>query len=131
MAQELLPGNIRSLTGLRDYFLKLLREGAGVTLNGHHTERLPNTLNVSFWGINGVELLASVPEIAASTGAACHSGAQTTSPVLAAMGLEPERSHGAVRLSLGRWTTKEEVERATQLLIRQATNLRKNNMNCS
>lgn len=125
MAAGEMGQRVSDLTGLRDYFFQLLQERVpGVVLNGHPQERLPNTLNVSFAGVNGAELLARVPEIAASTGSACHHGAQTVSAVLAAMGLGLERGLGAVRLSLGRWTTRAEVEQAVTLLAEQAAALR-------
>jgi cysteine desulfurase len=97
---------------LRDRFWEELREifGHRVTLNGHPTERLPNTLNVNFVGSVGAEILAALPEVAASTGSACHSGSVTLSPVLSAMGVPPEEGMGAVRFSLGRTTTWEELE---------------------
>jgi cysteine desulfurase len=81
-----------------------------VTLNGHPTERLPNTLNVNFVGSAGAEVLATLPGVAASTGSACHAGLVTLSPVLAAMGVPPGEGMGAVRFSLGRATTWEELE---------------------
>jgi cysteine desulfurase len=84
--------------------------GERVILNGHPTQRLPNTLNVSFIGMRGAEILAALPEVAASTGSACHSGSIALSPVLAAMGVEPEIGAGAIRFSLGRMTTSEEVD---------------------
>ncbi|WP_100408136.1 cysteine desulfurase family protein [Bacillus solitudinis] len=103
---------------LRDYFLgKLNEEFPGkVRLNGHPTERLPNTLNVSFKDKIGSEILSEVPELAASTGSACHSGIVTLSPVLKAMGLSPEEGKGTVRFSLGRMTTKVEIEQVVRLL---------------
>ena len=91
----------------------------GVHLNGHPTERLPNTLNVSFSGVDSTVLLAEAPEIAASTGSACHSGHTEPSSVLLAMGLSPELALGAVRFSLGRWTTEAEVDRAAQTVADQ------------
>jgi cysteine desulfurase len=90
--------------------------GDGVALNGHPRERLLNTLNVSFLGQVGAELLAGVPEIAASTGAACREAESGRSSVLDAMGVAPAVSRGAVRLSLGRFTTDAEVDRAADLL---------------
>ena len=81
-----------------------------VRLNGPVVERLPNTLNVSITGVVAHELLAAVPTLAASTGSACHSGQHTPSPVLTAMGADRERALGAVRLSLGRWTTAGDVD---------------------
>jgi cysteine desulfurase len=97
---------------LRDRFWEGLRGilGEEVTLNGHPTERLPNTLNVNFVGRVGAEVLAMLPGIAASTGSACHAGSVTLSPVLAAMGVPPGEGMGAVRFSLGRATTWEEME---------------------
>ena len=107
------------LKGLRDLLLVRLRAGfPGLALNGPESERLPNTLNVSFPGISGGELLARVPEVAASLGSACHAGRECVSPVLAAMGVSPERARGAVRFSLGRPTTRAEVEEAAALLIK-------------
>jgi cysteine desulfurase len=97
---------------LRDRFWEGLREifGDRVTLNGHPSERLPNTLNVNFAGRVGAEILAALPGVAASTGSACHAGSVTLSPVLSAMGVPPEEGMGAVRFSLGRTTTWEELE---------------------
>jgi cysteine desulfurase len=73
---------------------------------------------VNFRSVRGAELLAKVPEIAASTGSACHEGTITLSPVLQAMGVIPELGQGAVRFSLGRWTTREEIDRAVAALER-------------
>jgi cysteine desulfurase len=84
--------------------------GDAVVLNGHVTERLPNTLNVSVRGQQGHELLASLNGIAASTGSACHAGTTSMSPVLMAMGIRPEIGLGAIRFSLGRTTTQDDLE---------------------
>ena len=103
---------------LRDWLWLRLRDrwGERVVLNGHPTERLPNTLNVSFLGRDGREILAAMPEVAASTGSACHSGGTEPSPVLAAMGVPREVGAGAIRLSLGRMTTHEELAMLVQRL---------------
>ena len=103
---------------LRDRFWNGLREmfGEKVTLNGHPAERLPNTLNVNFVGRVGAEVLAKLPGVAASTGSACHAGSVTLSPVLAAMGVPPGEGMGAVRFSLGRTTTWEELEEVLGIL---------------
>jgi cysteine desulfurase len=97
---------------LRDRFWDRLKciFGDKMTLNGHPTERLPNTLNVNFVGRVGAEVLATLPGVAASTGSACHAGSVTLSPVLAAMGVPTAEGMGAVRFSLGRATTWEELE---------------------
>jgi cysteine desulfurase len=103
---------------LRDRFWAALRETFGdrVTLNGHPTERLPNTLSVNFTGRIGAEILGRMPQVAASTGSACHTGSVTLSPVLAAMGVSLEEGMGAIRFSLGRTTTWEELEEVLRLL---------------
>jgi cysteine desulfurase len=97
---------------LRDRFWQLLQDRFGdrVVLNGHATERLPNTLNVSFRGRVGAEILAALDGVAASTGSACHAGSIELSPVLKAMGVDPQAGMGAIRFSLGRSTTQEEIE---------------------
>jgi cysteine desulfurase len=122
LARDSLPQAGDRLRRLRDRLWNRLREGLGerVVLNGHPEHRLPNTLNVNFVGHIGAELLAAVPEIAASTGSACHEGSVCLSPVLAAMGVPPELGKGAVRLSVGRFTTEEEIDRAAEALVRKA-----------
>jgi cysteine desulfurase len=108
------------IRGLRDHFWTLLQEnfGNGVVLNGHPSLRLPNTLNASFVGKAGEEILSQLDGVAASTGAACHSGSVELSPVLKAMGISPKEGMGAIRFSLGRTTTIQELERVIELLIK-------------
>jgi len=103
---------------LRDRFWTALCErfGKSVVLNGHLTERLPNTLNVSFAGRSGADILAALDGVAASTGSACHSGRVKLSPVLAAMGVPPEIGMGAIRFSLGRETTQQEIDTVVERL---------------
>jgi len=109
---------MESIGQLRDLFWELLQAkfGRGVVLNGHPTERLPNTLNVSFVGRIGSEVLNGLDGVAASTGSACHSGSVELSPVLKAMNVPPEVGMGAVRFSLGRTTTREEIEEVVSRL---------------
>ncbi len=109
------------LAQLRDYFHAGLKRlfGDALHLNGHPTERLPNTLNVSFAGRIGGEILEAVDDVAASTGSACHSGERQISPVLKAMGVPESIGLGAVRFSLGRWTTTEELDRVLALFESQ------------
>jgi cysteine desulfurase len=97
---------------LRDRLWQALRAKFDhrVVLNGHTEHRLPNTLNVSFVGRVGAEILAQLEGVAASTGSACHAGRVELSPVLKAMGVPPEVGMGAIRFSLGRGTTQEEVD---------------------
>ncbi|MFD3547041.1 cysteine desulfurase family protein [Streptomyces sp. NPDC058655] len=117
-ADELAADGDQRITELRDRLHTQLAQAlpGRVRLNGPAQGRLPNTLNISITGTRGHELLAAIPQIAASTGSACHSGEQTASPVLRAMGLNEQRGLSALRLSLGRWTTPAEVDQATQLI---------------
>jgi len=105
---------------LRDAMWRQLvdRFGKAVVLNGHPVKRLPNTLNVSFVGRIGADILAALDGVAASTGSACHAGEVTLSPTLAAMGVAPATGMGAIRFSLGRETTAEQVDAVVQQLGR-------------
>ena len=105
---------------LRDRFWSALQQrfGDGVALNGHPESRLPNTLNVSFVGREGARVLAQLEGVAASTGSACHSDRIELSPVLAAMQVPEHVGMGAVRFSLGRATTGEEIDSVVSRLAR-------------
>lgn len=110
LAADLEPQN--HVRALRDRFWQKLKAlfGEGVALNGPEDRRLPNTLNVAFVGRVGAEVLAGLEGVAASTGSACHAGRVELSPVLAAMGVSEHVGMGAVRFSLGRHTTAEEID---------------------
>ena len=103
---------------LRDRLWTQLRDAFGdeVVLNGHPSLRLPTTLNVSFVGRVGSDILASLDGVAASTGAACHSGRVELSSVLAAMGVPLEVGMGAIRFSVGRGTTEDEIDEVVRRL---------------
>jgi cysteine desulfurase len=122
LARDLAP--MDRVRALRDHFWQELaqRFGNRIVLNGHTTRRLPNTLNASFVGQIGAEILARLDGVAATTGSACHSGQIELSPVLEAMHVAPEIGMGAVRFSLGRTTTRNEinvvVERLTDLFAK-------------
>lgn len=94
----------------------------GARVNGHPELRLPNTLNVRFPGVTGDAVLAGAPEVAASTGSACHAGHTTASAVVTAMGVPAEKAMGSVRLTLGRHTSEDDIERAAEALIRSWRN---------
>ncbi len=95
---------------------RLCAEVPGLALNGHPSERLPNTLNVRFPRASGSALLATVPEVAASTGSACHAEGEAASAVILAMGVAPDEALGSVRLTTGRRNTPDEIDRAAALL---------------
>jgi cysteine desulfurase len=114
------PGRLAALRDRLHHALDAALPGR-VQLNGHPVQRLPHTLCISITGTTGQALLAAIPQIAASTGSACHSGRTEPSPVLTAMGLPPARALAALRLSLGRWTTQDQIDHAAETIARAAT----------
>ena len=90
----------------------LLESGYDARVNGHPDQRLPNTLSIAFRGVEADRALASLPTVAASAGAACHSDQVEVSHVLQAMGVSTEYAMGTLRLTVGRFTTADEVDRA-------------------
>jgi cysteine desulfurase len=125
LARERAPAAAAHLKSLRDRLHELLLARVpDLILNGPEVERLPNTLNVSFPGISGGELMAGLPELAASLGSACHAGQEAISPVLAAMGVPVALARGAVRFSVGATTTRTEVDQAAALLLERLGRLR-------
>ncbi len=103
---------------LSDQLLAALREGVpDLVLHAERARRLPNTLAVSFPNVLGQRLLARVPELSAASGGAAHNDTAAISPTLAAMGVSSELAQGTIRLSLGWYTSEEDVARAANLLI--------------
>jgi cysteine desulfurase len=92
-----------------DLFAALKREIPGIILVGHPTQRLPNTLNVLFPNASSRKILEKCSRVMASTGSACHAESEEPSAILTALGVARDQALGAVRLSLGRGTTKEDV----------------------
>ena len=119
IAHASLPTLTEKLAALRDDLHRRLAEGVpGLHLNGHPEHRLPNTLHVSFPGVSGRALLGACADVvAASVGSACHSHRDAVSGVLAAMACDSARARGAVRLSVGRFTTAEDIETIAAALI--------------
>lgn len=126
LAEASLTETADRLTHLRDRLLGKLRDAIGpdLSVNGEQAPRLPNTLSANFPGVVAGEMLRKIPELCASTGAACHSGSTHLSATLAAIGLEPAVARGTVRLSLGWYVDEEQLDRAAQLLIAAFENLR-------
>jgi cysteine desulfurase len=119
IARDTLEASSGRIRALRDRLESLLKERVpGLKLNGPVEKRLPNTLNVRFPGVSGTSLLDATPEVAASTGSACHEGHETASAVLLAMGIPAAEAVGSVRLTLGRQTTDDEIARAAEALSR-------------
>ena len=99
----------KEILRLRDLLHEKLKSIANVRLNGHPTERLPNTINLSFKGVDSTEMLSKLKDIALSTGSACHDNVKEPSTVLTAMKVPDELAMGAVRFSLGKFNTEKEI----------------------
>jgi cysteine desulfurase len=113
------------LLALREQMLARLREAlAGVSLNGHASERLPGNLNVAFESIEADALLASLRDLALSTGSACSSARPEPSHVLVALGLPDAAVRSSIRIGLGRTTTAEQVDVATEQIVAAVRSLR-------
>jgi cysteine desulfurase len=120
LASQDLDKNMAHFQAMRDRLHEgLVRElGDGmVKLNGHPEDRLPNTANLSFRGVEANRVLSDIAgQVAASAGAACHADEVDVSAVLRAMGVPLDWAMGTVRFSVGRGTTPEEVDRAIQVV---------------
>jgi cysteine desulfurase len=124
LVRERLTADQAHFQSLRDRLHSRLLEGyPRLVLNGHPRERLPNTLNISFPGLSGRAILSGLWDLEASVGAACHGDEEHPSPVLTAMGVPPEVALGAVRLSVGRTTTAQEVDEAARLILARVNDL--------
>ncbi len=119
LAQNRLEADSERIGKLRNLLEVQLKDGSGnrITINAERAERLPNTSSTNFPDVVAVELLATVPELCASTGAACHSNTTHISATLAAMGISEEVARGTIRLSLGRHTTETQAAYASEQLL--------------
>lgn len=127
LAEKELSQESKRLKELRDYFIKTILEKIKYSrLNGHPQERLPNNINISFEGIEGESMLISLDMtgIACSTGSACSSKTLEPSHVLMALGLAPEIAHSSLRFSLGKQTTKKDLDYTIGELTRIVQRLR-------
>ena len=107
------------LTGLRDdMWKKFKNKMPEIELNGHLTKRLPNTLNIRLPNeVNGNKVLLNLPKLATSTGAACHKGVEEKpSAVILEMGIKPKKALSSIRLSIGKFTTQDEVDTVVEMI---------------
>lgn len=133
IAQESKSQHSKQQTELRDYLIKELLKIPETKLNGHKTQRLPNNVNISFLNIEGESILLKLNEegIYASTGSACTSTSLDPSHVILALGLPHELGHSSIRFSIGKATTKDDIDYVLQKVtlivneLRQASPLRR------
>ncbi len=112
------------IRGLRDRLWAGLSQIPEIYLNGHFQQRVPHNLNVSFNYIQGESLIMALKDLAVSSGSACTSASLEPSYVLRALGRSDELAHSSIRFTLGRYTTREDVDFAIELLVRQVGKLR-------
>ena len=127
LAQQEISQEAQRLTNLRHQLIKSLLERIDHThLNGHPVMRLPNNVNVSIDFVEGESMVLNLDleGICVSTGSACSSSSLEPSHVLLAMGLPPEQAHGSLRLTLGKWTSEEDISRVLEVLPRIVARLR-------
>lgn len=119
MVNQQMTKKQRELTYLREYFVKRVkREISDVYYNGHPVKRLPGNVNLSFRGVNGTALLVLLEEegIFASAGSACNTGTTSISHVIEAIGVPKEYAYGTLRFSMGRHTSKKEIDKTIEVL---------------
>jgi cysteine desulfurase len=123
-----LDRNRRHLREMRDRLHTTITSAVkDVRLNGHPEKRLPNTLSLSFRYLEANRILEAIGmEVAASAGAACHAGSVVISHVLQAMGVPVEWAKGTLRLTTGRMTTAQEIDRAAGVIIAAVGELKQN-----
>ncbi|MCP4379353.1 MAG: aminotransferase class V-fold PLP-dependent enzyme, partial [bacterium] len=125
LAMSEMSDEAERLMVLRDRLHQGISDGLEfVTLNGHPTDRIPGTLNLSFAYVEGEALMMKMKNIAVSSGSACTSASLEPSYVLRSMGVSDELAHSSIRFSLGRHSTIEEVDYTIQQVIKSVMELR-------
>ena len=121
--EEMSEDNIR-IQKLRDKFWNQLKDIEEIYLNGDLNNRIPGNLNVSFNYVEGESLIMAIKDIAVSSGSACTSASLEPSYVLRALGRDDELAHSSIRITIGKYTTEEEVDYAVDLLRKSVEKLR-------
>lgn len=124
LAGSLMKAEFARIAALRDTLMVGLAELDGVSLNGSSKDRVPHNLNLAFAGVDGELLLLALKELALSSGSACTSAAVEPSYVLRGIGLSDELAHSSIRLSLGRFTSEDDVRRASEVICQVVSRLR-------
>lgn len=109
---------------LHERMLNALKDMEEVFLNGHAEQRVPHNLNISFNFVEGESLIMGIKGLAVSSGSACTSASLEPSYVLRALGRSDELAHSSLRMTIGRWTTEEEIDYAVATIKENVTKLR-------
>jgi len=112
------------IKALHDRLLDGLKGIEEVFINGHETKRVPHNLNMSFNYVEGESLIMGIKGIAVSSGSACTSASLEPSYVLRALGRSDELAHSSLRMTIGRWTTEEEIDYAIKTIQENVAKLR-------
>jgi len=123
-ANEDMQADKARITALREMLWKGIKDLGDVHLNGHPDQRVAGVLNVGFDGVDGEVLLMSLGDIAVSSGSACTSASLEPSYVLRAMGLSDQRAHASLRISVGRFTTEEDINFTIETITKVITSLK-------
>ena len=115
--EEMDKENVRFRTWTYNMFDRLRVELGNVELNGHPTQRLAHNLNIYLPGIESRALIVQLPDVAIATGSACTSASVNPSHVIVALGFEPCRAYGSIRISVGRQNTTGEIQRTAKHII--------------
>ena len=124
IAQAEMTEENKRIEQLRDHLLEGFADMEEVVINGDIEQRIPGNLNISFNYVEGESLMMAMSNIAVSSGSACTSASLEPSYVLRALGLSDELAHSSIRFTIGRYTTKEEVDDAIKLVREQVEKLR-------
>ena len=124
IAEACLEDEMRQLERLRSSFLEGLHELRGVTLNGSEANHVPGIINLSFEGVDAESLMLGLRDLALSSGSACASATVEPSFVLRGIGLSDDLANRALRFSIGRYTTEEEIAFASAQIVDVVTRLR-------
>ncbi len=124
LSESLREEEQRRILSYREYLWEGIKHLPGISLNGHEEKRIAGNLNVTFAGIEGEELLMALSELALSRTSACSSASIQPSYVLKALGLSDDLAYSSLRISMGRFTQKKEMDKAIAIICQQVIHLR-------
>ena len=124
IAKQEMTADNKKIKSLRDMLWDGLKDIEEIYLNGDLEQRIPGNLNISFNFVEGESLIMAIKDIAVSSGSACTSASLEPSYVLRALGREDELAHSSIRLTIGKYTTEDEVKHAVTLLTNAVAKLR-------